>query len=91
MTRNKIETIVPVTNPDVAVYNGFTKPPGRYIFPKPYFDFLPRYGHKIIYISRSQTDAATGFGYTRRYLYMFGGYSSDCGGYCDDLWRYEIP
>lgn len=24
-------------------------------------------------------------------MYIYGGYSPDCTGYCNDFWRYEIP
>jgi len=75
---NKMITITPVINPEVTVIGGRTSPSGRY-------------GHKIVYISRTQIDPITGYKYFRKYVYMYGGYSPDCGGYCSDLWRYEIP
>jgi len=48
-----------------------------------------RYGHQAAIITR--TGSSSGFTYNRKYMYIYGGYSPDSNGYCNDFWRYEIP
>ncbi len=83
--------------PIVLTYNSdltteVTQPSARYSFV--HFSMRikeNRYGHQAVLVTRTGTSTTTGFMYKRKYMYIYGGYSPDCSGYCSDTWRYEIP
>mmetsp|Transcript_1545 Transcript_1545/g.3304 ORF Transcript_1545/g.3304 Transcript_1545/m.3304 type:complete len:591 (+) Transcript_1545:547-2319(+) len=51
----------------------------------------PRQGHAAAYIEVTSEDIITRQLTTRKYMYIYGGFSLDCSQACSDLWRYEIP
>ena len=50
-----------------------------------------RYGHKSVLIHRNLFEEDSNTKVLRKYLYVYGGISTDCSGACEDLWVYEIP
>ena len=62
---------------NALVYSSFKQPSSRY-------------GHAWALIHITVYESTSKETITRKYMYMYGGFSYDCATACYDLWRYEI-
>ena len=62
---------------NALVYSSFKQPSSRY-------------GHAWALIHITAYESTSKETITRKYMYMYGGFSYDCATACYDLWRYEI-